>query len=71
MLVADAIGGFGIGSSFVWDLRFLIGYSLSKNANLWFGWEHREMDYDTGRGDDKFEYDLYYTGPILGASFHF
>jgi len=65
------IGGFGIASDLTWSLSILGGYRLSRTANLWFGYRYLDIDYDTGSGAKKFEYDVAMHGPILGASFHF
>jgi len=65
------IGGFGIGSDFTWSFSILGGYRLGRTVNLWFGYRYLDIDYDTGSGAKKFEYDVTMHGPILGASFHF
>ena len=65
------IGGFGIGSDFTWSFSILGGYRLGRTANLWFGYRYMDIDYDTGSGAKKFEFDVTMQGPILGASFHF
>jgi len=65
------IGGFGIASDFTWSFSILGGYRLGRTANLWFGYRYLDIDYDTGSGAKKFEYDVAMHGPILGASFHF
>ena len=65
------IGGFSIGSNFTWSVSILGGYRLGRTANLWFGYRYLDIDYDTGSGAKKFEYDVAMHGPILGASFHF
>jgi len=65
------IGGFGIASDMTWSFSILGGYRLGRTANLWFGYRYLDIDYDTGSGAKKFEYDVAMHGPILGASFHF
>ena len=65
------IGGFGIASDMTWGFSILGGYKLGRTANLWFGYRYLDIDYDTGSGSKKFEYDVDMHGPILGASFHF
>ncbi|UCC99467.1 MAG: hypothetical protein JSW66_06205 [Phycisphaerales bacterium] len=40
-------------------------------TNIWFGYRYLDIDYDTGSGATKLEYDVAMHGPILGASFHF
>ena len=65
------IGGFGIASDMTRSFNILGGYRLSHRANLWFGHRYLDIDYGTGSGAKKFEYDVAMHGPILGASFHF
>ncbi len=66
-----SVGGFGIGSNFTWNAFGAFGYRFSlfsedRNARVMAGYRAVYMDYDTGSGADKFEWDVTLHGPILG-----
>jgi hypothetical protein len=69
-LIAD-VGGFGIGSDFTWQLFPTVGVRLAKWASLEAGWRFLGVDYKTGEGADRFEYDVLYQGPVVGFAFRF
>ncbi|MEX1348142.1 MAG: hypothetical protein AB1Z31_10455 [Desulfobacterales bacterium] len=65
------VGGFGIGSDFAWGAMGTIGYrfrlfSEKNNARVAGGYRAIYQDYKDGSGDDKFEWDVTFHGPILG-----
>ena len=68
------IGGFGLGfsSNIAWNLVSYIGYELP-----WYGitpaigYRVLYMDYHDGSGTNKFVYDTWTHGPIIGLAFQF
>jgi hypothetical protein len=69
-LEADA-GGFGIGSTFAWQIVPVVGYRFSKGFELVGAYRAMGMDYSTGEGQSAFSYDMRIFGPVVGFSFHF
>jgi hypothetical protein len=69
------VGGFGVGSDFAWHASGAIGYRFSlfgeDNARLLGGYRALSQDYETGSGDDKFEWDVTLHGPIVGLAIAF
>jgi len=65
------IGGFGIGSSFAYQLYPQLGFRASRLISLHAAYRFMNMDYDTGSGNDYFRYDMSTFGPELGLAFHF
>jgi hypothetical protein len=68
------IGGFGFGfsSDIAWNLVSYIGYKLP-----WYGitpaigYRVLYVDYKDGSGNNRFVYDTWTHGPILGLAFQF
>lgn len=73
--LGGSIGGFGVGSHFAWSALGLVGYrfNLSKSVtgNVLLGYRALDQNYDTGTGDNLFEWDTTMYGPILGLSIGF
>jgi hypothetical protein len=71
-LIGD-IGGFGVGSDFTWQVFPSVGFDITKNkkVSLEAGWRFLAVDYKTGEGADRFEYDVLYQGPAVGLAFRF
>jgi opacity protein-like surface antigen len=67
------IGGFGIGdaSDFAWNLAITGQYDLSSLWSLDLGWRWLDIDYDTGNGASKFEFDVLTQGPFTGVTYKF
>jgi hypothetical protein len=65
------IGGFGIGSSFAYQLYPQLGFRASRLISIHAAYRYMNMDYDTGSGSDYFRYDMSTFGPELGLAFHF
>lgn len=70
------VGGFGVGSDFTWGAMGTIGYRFSlfsakNNARVAGGYRAIYQDYKDGSGDDKFEWDVTFHGPILGLVIKF
>jgi hypothetical protein len=64
------IGGFGVGSKFTWNTSALLGYSVSRVVSVWLGYRALGLDYKSGSGFNKIEFDAIMHGPILGVGFY-
>jgi len=69
--VYTEIGGFGVGSSFTWQVFPTIGVNLSKSASLEFGYRWLDIDYTSGENLTLFKYDVLTQGPVMGVRFTF
>ncbi len=67
------IGGYGISgcSDFSYNLIALVGWEFRENTTLLLGYRILYVDYETGSGDDRFEFDVAMNGPIMGVAFQF
>ena len=61
------VGGFGVGSDFVWNANLAVGFAITKNIDIAGG--YRWLDYDFEEGD--FTLDLQFAGPWIGIFFKF
>lgn len=64
---AAAIGGFGAGSDFMWDLSINFGYRWGEIFSTTIGYRYLDVDYE----DDGFLYDVAQHGPTLGLTWVF
>lgn len=62
-----AIGGFGVGSDFMWDVSANLGYQWGEMFSTTIGYRYLDVDYE----DDGFIYDVAQHGPVLGLSWRF
>lgn len=62
-----AIGGFGVGSDFMWDATINLGYQWTKGFSTTVGYRYLEVDYEK----DDFLYDVSQDGLTLGLSWRF
>jgi hypothetical protein len=69
--VYSEIGGFGVGSDFVWQIFPTVTIGLGQRASLDFGYRWLDMDYEDGEGNERFAYDMLTQGPVVGFSFRF
>ncbi len=65
------IGGFGIGSHFVWNVQGLLGYQLTPGIYVAAGYRALDINYSDGHGNQKFALDARLDGPVLGMGFEF
>jgi hypothetical protein len=65
------IGGFGIGSDFAWQGMATLRWQFSPRSALGIAYRHLDMDYEDGRGEDYFKYDMATSGPAMGVIFTF
>lgn len=61
------VGGFGVGSDFMYDVNANLGYQLTKGFALTLGYRYLDVDYE----QDGFKYDVAQHGPVLGFSWRF
>jgi hypothetical protein len=61
------IGGFGVGSDFMWDANLNLGYQWTETFSTVFGYRYLDVDYEDG----NFLYDVAQAGLILGLSWRF
>ncbi|MBW8636879.1 hypothetical protein K1W69_06740 [Hoeflea sp. WL0058] len=61
------IGGFGVGSEFMWDVFGGIGYEFNDHLAITAGWRGMGVDYSDG-GDIV---DMTSQGPLIGVGFRF
>jgi hypothetical protein len=64
---AFAIGGFGVGSDFMWDANINLGYQWTKGFSTTLGYRYLDVDYEDG----DFLYDVAQDGLVLGLSWRF
>ncbi len=69
--VRGDVGGFGIGSTFAWQIHPVIGYRVARWFELAAAYRWLSMDYETGTGAERFAYDVTNSGPEIGLLFHF
>jgi hypothetical protein len=69
--VYSEIGGFGVGSTFTWQIFPSVGVNLAKWASLEFGYRWLDIDYSTGENATLFKYDVLTQGPLMGFGFRF
>jgi hypothetical protein len=65
------VGGFGIGSNFVWNMQAYAGYQFSKLFQITGGYRIISMDYESGSGNNRFLYNVDTSGPVIRFGFNF
>lgn len=65
------IGGFGIGSDFMYHLLAGAGWQASDAVNLFLGYRLISYDYEEGRDQNYLRFDLTEQGPMLGVGISF
>lgn len=70
MLHGDA-GGFGVGSQFAWQAIAVLRWQFSSTAGAALAYRYLDIDYEEGRGANRFKYDVATSGPALGLVFTF
>ena len=63
------IGGFGVGSDFVWNASAIADYRFTELFGMFLGYRALSFDFETDGG--RVSYDLSMFGPIIGLSFTF
>lgn len=65
------VGGFGVGSNFAWQGLGTLRWQVAERVGVLGAYRYINMDYDTGKGANYFEYDMSLSGPALGVVFTF
>jgi hypothetical protein len=69
--VYTEVGGFGVGSTFSWQVFPTIGMNIGKRASIEFGYRWLDLDYTSGEDLTLFKYDVLTQGPVAGFGFRF
>ena len=63
------VGGFGAGSKFTWQALATYNWLLCVEGPLtidgYIGWRALSVDYETGEGHSRYEFDVLQHGPVL------
>jgi hypothetical protein len=65
------IGGFGVGSTFAWQIFPTVGVNLGRRSSVDVGYRWLDIDYEDGEGNERFAYDTLSQGPVIGFTFRF
>lgn len=65
------VGGFGLGSDLLWQVRPVVGYRFSRLFEFSLAYRAISVDYESGSGTDRFVYDVVTFGPEIGFIFKF
>lgn len=65
------IGGFGVGSDFMYHLLAAVGWQPSESLTVFGGYRLISFDYADGSGRNYQRYDLTEQGPLLGVGISF
>ena len=63
------IGGFGIGSSFTYNVAGIVEYKPWKYVSILAGYRALYQNYNDGTGVDEFKFDVTMHGPLLALNF--
>ena len=61
------VGGFGVGSTFTWQVQAYVDFSVSDVVSIDGGYRIISNDYETSSGDNRFRYYMRLFGPALGV----
>lgn len=64
------IGG-GVNADLVWQLTGSFSFQMSPRSSLVLGYRYMDFDYESGKGSDRFKFDVVQHGPALGFRFDF
>lgn len=68
------IGGFGLGSTFTWNVAGMFGYDFkirSVDMTVLLGMRALSQDFTDESGSNRFKWDVIQYGPLLGLAFRF
>lgn len=72
LLVAKGdVGGFGVASDFTWAATVFTAFNINEHATLMLGYRHIDVDYTTGSGANRFDWDVATGGPAAGFAWRF
>jgi hypothetical protein len=69
--VYTEIGGFGVGSTFTWQVFPTVGVNVAKWGSLETGYRWLDIDYSSGADLTLFKWDVLTQGPVVGFAFKF
>jgi len=66
-------GGFGLSfsSDFAWNIQGFFGFDITNWMQALIGYRVFYDDYSDGKGDERFVYDAWMQGPVIGLNFVF
>lgn len=64
------IGG-GVNADLVWQLTGSFSFQMTPRSSLMLGYRYMDFDYESGKGADRFKFDVAQHGPALGFRFDF
>lgn len=65
------VGGFGVGSDFAWQGVGILRWQASQAIGVLLAYRYLSSDYDQGKDESYFRYDMAMQGPALGVVFTF
>lgn len=65
------VGGFGIGSTFAWQIQADAGYRFSKLFDATIGYRYLDVNFENGTDTGRFLYDIATSGPTVRLGFTF
>ena len=65
------VGGFGVGADFTWQLGANFNFAMTERTSLMLGYRYIDFDYDSGKGRERFKFDIAEHGFALGFRFNF
>jgi opacity protein-like surface antigen len=65
------IGGFGVGSDFVWQAQAILRWKVRPNLDVIGSYRYMEVDFDQDGPTGLLVYDMINSGPGIGVTFHF
>jgi hypothetical protein len=65
------IGGFGVGSELTWGMRAVARFQVAPWFSADVGYKLIDIDYTSGSGASRFEFDMLLHGPFVAFNFHF
>jgi hypothetical protein len=75
LIVRGDIGGFGAGSQFTWQALATYNWQMCSLGPMlidsYAGWRALQVDYETGSGVGRYEFDVLQQGPVVGFTGRF
>jgi hypothetical protein len=75
LIVRGDIGGFGAGSQFTWQALATYTWQMCSLGPMlidgYAGWRALQVDYETGSGVGRYEFDVLQQGPVVGFTGRF
>jgi hypothetical protein len=75
VIVRGDIGGFGAGSKFTWQALATYNWQVCTLGSMlidgYAGWRALQVDYETGAGVERYEFNVLQQGPVMGFTGRF